>query len=174
MTADTLESTTPGRVCPLRYRYGAEAITRAPERRADSLYVVGGLYGNVPALDEVERMVAAEADRSAAPTICFNGDFNWFDIADDRFAEINCRVLKHDAIAGNVEAEFGAGGDDAGCGCAYPNSVDSGVVERSNVIHATLKATARRHRADVLDAVRHLAADRDLHCVGDWHRPQAA
>ena len=73
MTADA-----PGRVCPLRYRYGAEAIARAPVREASSLYVVGGLYGNVPALDEVERMVAAEHGRGGVtPTICFNGDFNF-------------------------------------------------------------------------------------------------
>jgi len=140
----TAETTTPGRVCPLRYRYGAEAIARAPERVADTLYVVGGLYGNLPALDEVERLVAAEA---GATTVCFNGDFNWFDVADAQFVAINQRVLRHDAIVGNVEAEFGADSDDAGCGCAYPDSVDSGVVERSNQIHAMLKATARRHPA---------------------------
>ena len=138
----------PGRVCPLRYRYGAEAIAWAPVREASSLYVVGGLYGNVPALDEVERMVAAEHARGGVtPTICFNGDFNWFNVADDRFAEINRRVLAHDAIVGNVEAEFDSADDDAGCGCAYPDSVDAGVVERSNQIHAMLKATARRHPA---------------------------
>jgi len=146
--ADAVTTDAPGRMCPLRYRYGAEAIARAPVREASSLYVVGGLYGNVPALDEVERMVAAEqAGSGVTPTICFNGDFNWFNVADDRFVEINRRVLAHDAIVGNVEAEFDSAGDDAGCGCAYPDSVDAGVVERSNQIHAMLKATARRHPA---------------------------
>lgn len=140
------ESAAPGRVCPLRYRYGASAIARAETRHAQTLYVVGGLYGNVPALDEIERMANAEqATGGVAPTLCFNGDFNWFNVADDRFAEINRRVLAHDAIVGNVEAEFDSAVDDAGCGCAYPDSVDAGVVERSNRIHAQLKATARRH-----------------------------
>ena len=37
----------PGRVCPLRYRYGAAALAQIPPRSATSLYVVGGLYGNV-------------------------------------------------------------------------------------------------------------------------------
>jgi hypothetical protein len=136
----------PGRVCPLRYRYGASAIAHAETRQAQTLYVIGGLYGNVPALDEIERMASAEhAAGGVAPTLCFNGDFNWFNVADERFAEINRRVLAHDAIAGNVEAEFDSAEDDAGCGCAYPDSVDTGVVERSNLIHAQLKATARRH-----------------------------
>ncbi len=132
----------PGRVCPLRYRYGAAAIAQVEPRVAQTLYVIGGLYGNLPALDAVERMASAE---STKPTLCFNGDFNWFNIADGQFTEINRRVLSHDAIQGNVEAEFDATGDDAGCGCAYPESVDSGIVERSNLIHAQLKATARRH-----------------------------
>ncbi len=134
----------PGRICPLRYRYGAEAIARAETRAAQTLYVIGGLYGNVPALDAVERMAQAEPQ---APTLCFNGDFNWFNVADSDFVEINRRVLANDAILGNVEAELDSPGDDAGCGCAYPTSVDAGVVERSNRLHARLKVTASRHEA---------------------------
>jgi hypothetical protein len=137
----------PGRACPLRYRYGAAAIARAPEQAVHTLYVIGGLYGNRPALDAVEALARAESASGAAPTLCFNGDFNWFDVDDDAFVEINTRVLAHDAILGNVEAEFDAAGDDAGCGCAYPESVDAGTVERSNAIHRQLKATAARHPA---------------------------
>lgn len=133
----------PGRVCPLRYRYGPRAIAEAETREARTLYVIGGLYGNGPALDAIEEMARMEGQ---TPTLCFNGDFNWFNVDDRAFAEINLRVLANDAILGNVEAELGAPLDDAGCGCAYPDSVDDGVVERSNRIHATLKATARRHR----------------------------
>lgn len=132
----------PGRVCPLRYRYGAGALASAETRQAQTLYVVGGLYGNVHALDTVECMALGEA---AEPTVCFNGDFNWFNIADGSFEEINRRVLSHHAILGNVEAEFDGTSDAAGCGCAYPESVDAGIVERSNQIHQRLKATARRH-----------------------------
>ncbi|MBA3480045.1 MAG: hypothetical protein H0T52_16860 [Lautropia sp.] len=134
----------PGRICPVRYRYGADALARAEQREAVTLYVVGGLYGNVPALDAVEAMARTE---TAAPTLCFNGDFNWFNIADAEFVKINRRVLAMDAIQGNVEAEFSPAGeaDDAGCGCAYPDSVDAGTVERSNRIHQRLKTTAGRH-----------------------------
>jgi hypothetical protein len=140
MSTDEIE--VAGRTCPLRYRYGPHAIAAAPRRVADTLYVVGGLYGNLPALDVIEQMAAQEA---GPVTLCFNGDFNWFNIDDEGFRAINERVLQHDAIAGNVEAELAGDGDEAGCGCAYPEQVDAGVVERSNRIHARLKATARRH-----------------------------
>lgn len=130
-----------GRSCPLRYRYGSPAIAAAPQRLADTLYVIGGLYGNLPALDAIEQMAARE---TGPVTLCFNGDFNWFNVDDEGFRLLNQRVLQHDAIAGNVEAELSADGDDAGCGCAYPEQVDTAVVERSNRIHARLKATAQR------------------------------
>lgn len=132
----------PGRVCPLRYRYGAAALAQVEPREAQTLYVIGGLYGNLRALDTIEQMAAAESN---AATLCFNGDFNWFNIDDHQFTEINRRVLAYDAIQGNVEAEFAALDGDAGCGCAYPESVDSGIVERSNFIHSQLKARALRH-----------------------------
>lgn len=132
----------PGRVCPLRYRYGPAAIARAPERSAEILYVIGGLYGNLPALDAIEAMAGAER---GPVTLCYNGDFNWFNVDDAGFRSINERVLRHDAIMGNVEAELGSRTDDAGCGCAYPDYVDHGTVERSNQIHAALKRTAARH-----------------------------
>lgn len=140
-----------GRVCPLRYRYGAAAIAAAPLREAETLYVVGGLYGNGPALDALMALIAAEP---GPVRVCFNGDFNWFNADDAGFDRINRAVLAHDAILGNVEAELAPGTDDAGCGCAYPETVDTGVVERSNRIHARLKATAARHP----ELVRRLAA----------------
>ncbi len=142
MTAPPGSAEAPGRVCPLRYRYGPGALARAETRVAQTLYVVGGLYGNVPALDTIEQMARAE---SAAPTLCFNGDFNWFNVDDGAFAEVNRRVLAHNAMLGNVEAEFDSPAADAGCGCAYPANVDAGVVQLSNEIHARLKATASRH-----------------------------
>lgn len=141
----------PGRNCPLRYRYGAAAIAGAAEHAADTLYVIGGLYGNLPALDAIEAIRATER---GPVTLCFNGDFNWFNVDDPGFAEINRRVLRHDAIQGNVEAELGADRQDAGCGCAYPDAVDAAIVERSNRIHARLRQTALHHA----DLVRQLAA----------------
>ncbi|MFY9314638.1 MAG: hypothetical protein WAO95_03655 [Burkholderiales bacterium] len=78
-------------------------------------------------------------------TLCFNGDFNWFNIDNTGFRAVNERVLRHDAILGNVEAELDLNSNDAGYGCAYPERVDQGTVERSNQIHAALKRTAARH-----------------------------
>jgi hypothetical protein len=132
----------PGRVCPTRYHYGAAAIAAAPEHGAETLYVIGGLYGNLPALDAIEAMAAAEP---GPVTLCFNGDFNWFNVDDAAFRAINERVFRHSFIAGNVEAELGANDSGTGCGCAYPESVDDLVVERSNLIHAALRRTATRH-----------------------------
>ena len=132
----------PGRVCPTRYHYGAATIAAMPEHGAETLYVIGGLYGNLPALDAIEAMAEVEP---GPVTLCFNGDFNWFNIDDAGFRTVNQRVLRHSFIAGNVEAELGVDSGEAGCGCAYPESVDDGVVERSNRIHAMLRHTAARH-----------------------------
>ena len=132
----------PGRSCPIRYRYGAQALATAPTRVAQTLYVVGGLYGNLQALDTVEALAACE---TGPVTVCFNGDFNWFNVDDAGFQAVNHRVQAHHAIAGNVEAELLADSDESGCGCAYPDDVDADVVARSNRIHARLKATAARH-----------------------------
>ncbi len=128
----------PGRVCPLSYRHAPESIAAAPVLHADTLYVVGGLYGNGPALEAVLAMAAREPDA----VVVFNGDFHWFDVAPARFADIDAAVLAHRATRGNVETELGAGGTEAGCGCAYPDWVDGAVVERSNAIMERLCATA--------------------------------
>lgn len=131
-----------GRTCPIAYQYGAAALAVAPTRRVKTLYVVGGLYGNPFALTRIQSMAAAEAE---PVTICFNGDFNWFNTDGEGFSSINLAVLQHQATQGNVEFELGNSQDTAGCGCAYPHSVDQRVVDRSNRIHARLKEVATRH-----------------------------
>jgi hypothetical protein len=103
-------------------------------------------------LNAIEAMARAE---NGPVTLCFNGDFNWFNIDEQSFVEINRRVLTHQAIVGNVEAELGVTGSEDGCGCAYPESVDQAVVQRSNRIHARLKATAARF-PEILDALASL------------------
>ena len=73
--------TRPGRTCPTAYRYSPRVFDRAPEIEADTLYVAGGLYGNVEAL----AAIAALAAREPGPvTLVFNGDFHWFDVDDAR------------------------------------------------------------------------------------------
>jgi len=68
---------TPGRGCPLHYRYSPSDLACAPELAAETLYVIGGLYGNLPALDQI---AAVAADEPRPPLLVFNGDFNWFNI----------------------------------------------------------------------------------------------
>ena len=135
MTADA-----PGRNCPLAYRYSPEVFRRPAEFEAETLYAIGGLYGNAFALAAILELAAQE---SSAPTLVFNGDFNWFDVDPGGFAALNAAVLGHVALRGNVETEVAHDGDEAGCGCAYPEYVGDADVERSNAILGRLRATAR-------------------------------
>lgn len=129
----------PGRVCPARYGYAPGVFARPADLAADTLYVIGGLYGNAFALDEIERSAAAER---GAPTLVFNGDFHWFDADAGAFAALQRRVLAHVALRGNVETEIAGDDDAAGCGCAYPDDVPDADVERSNAILRRLRAVA--------------------------------
>ena len=113
---------------------------------ADCLYVAGGLYGNTVALDALLALWAGES--SPRTRLVFNGDFHWFDIDPAQFARIERLTAPHLRLRGNVETELArapASGsdDDAGCGCAYPDDVDGGIVERSNRILSRLRLTAR-------------------------------
>ena len=76
------ESVIAGRTCPPDYRYDASMFREHASMATETLYVVGGLYGNEPALDEVIRMFERER---GAKHLVFNGDFNWFNIAPERF-----------------------------------------------------------------------------------------
>jgi hypothetical protein len=125
-------------MCPADYRYPPSVFDRPAELTADVLYLAGGLYGNLAALGEVERL--AEEERAA---VVFNGDFHWFDAEPGWFAEVARRVARHHAIRGNVETELARLTDiGAGCGCAYPASVDEDAVRRSNEILIDLRRTA--------------------------------
>jgi hypothetical protein len=130
----------PGRSCPVSYRYSPRVFDRAPELRAETLYVVGGLYGNREALDAVMRL----AERERGPVaLAFNGDFHWFDVALEDFRAVQREVEAHAALRGNVETELAGEESGAGCGCAYPADVSDAEVARSNEILERLRATAR-------------------------------
>lgn len=147
-----------GRMCPMDYRYPASVFDRPAELTADVLYVAGGLYGNLAALDEIERLAAQEDAR-----VVFNGDFHWFDAEPDWCDEIARRVAHHDAIRGNVETELARSNDiGAGCGCAYPASVDVDTVRRSNEILLDLRAAASK-----LPAGSSALASLPMHLVAD-------
>jgi hypothetical protein len=161
-----------GRVCPLPYRYRPEALARPAQLTADSLYVVGGLYGNPVALAAVLERAAGEPGGPA--TVVFNGDFHWLDVDPEDFQAISETVLAHHATKGNVEAELAAEGsdEDAGCGCAYPDYVGDDVVDRSNQIMTRLRATASRFPALVRrlgELPRYLTASVGGHRIGVVH-----
>ena len=130
----------PGRRCPPEYGYSPQIFARPAELRARVLYVVGGFYGNLPALREVERMAALEGSSVA---LLFNGDFHWFDADADSFTAIDTAVRSHLALRGNVETEATAEDDANGCGCAYPESVSDADVDRSNRIMRRLRTALR-------------------------------
>lgn len=135
-----------GRSCPLAYRYSAEALCQEPRPVSeDVLYIIGGLYGNPWALDEIEHMALAEERQGHRVKLVFNGDFNWFNASDALFRTINNRVLDHTVSLGNVDYELANPSAGAGCGCAYPEFVDQGVVERSNRIMERLQSIAIEH-----------------------------
>lgn len=138
----------PGRSCPLSYQTRPEALNAPAQVRAETLYVVGGLYGNVQALRRILGMVAEEVDAGLPrPELVFNGDFNWFNAEPSLFREINSAVLAHRATLGNVELELVDPTDGAGCGCGYPPWVDQVTVDRSNRIMERLQPVARSCQA---------------------------
>ena len=133
----------PGRTCPIDYLYPASALRDAPVLEADVLWVVGGLYGNVEALQAIRHWV--EAERAARVEVALNGDLHWFDADPARFAEIEAGVAGWRPMRGNVETELARPDDafDAGCGCAYPDGVAQDDVDRSNAMIDRLRQTAR-------------------------------
>lgn len=160
-----------GRVCPLDYTYAPDVLARAADFAADTVYVAGGLYGNLAALATIEQMAAREN-----ATIVFNGDFHWFDAEPAWFAEIERGVAPHRALRGNVETEAARPGDiGAGCGCAYPDSVSGDVVTRSNEILALLQqVTPQAARQRLAALPMHLVADVGGLRVGIVHGDAAA
>jgi hypothetical protein len=123
-------------MCPVDYVYSPSVLDRTPEIVADAIYVAGGLYGNLAALETIHRLAEAEA---TTPTIVFNGDFHWFDAEPEWCAAIEHGVAGHPALRGNIETEIARLDDvGAGCGCAYPPDVGEDTVRRSNDIQNAL------------------------------------
>lgn len=136
----------PGRGCPLSYRYGVAAFHGAAALAADTLWIAGGLYGNRYALQSLLEAVDAEPGTTA---LIFNGDFHWFDAEPAEFERIDATVAGFPATRGNVETEVADPAAGAGCGCAYPDWVGDAAVERSNAIIARLRAAARASGRDL-------------------------
>jgi predicted phosphodiesterase len=160
--------TSAGRICPRDYTYSPAELARAADFSADTRYVVGGLYGNLAALEEIEKLATAER---RPPEIVFNGDFHWFDAEPGWFASVERGVTPHRALRGNVETEISRADDiGAGCGCAYPDNVDDDVVRRSNEILAQLRVKiAPAARAPLRELPMHLVAQVGALRIGIVH-----
>lgn len=140
----------PGRTCPIDYNLNGEIFDQFDKDiMADTIYVVGGLYGNKEALDEILKMAKEESNLR----IVFNGDAHWFDVNLEDFSYIENAIKNYDAIIGNVEAELISDRSEAGCGCSYPDSVDDGVVDRSNKIHSIMKKNIQNSK-DIIDVLK--------------------
>ena len=150
---------TPGRSCPLHYRYAPSTFERVADIKAETIYVIGGLYGNVPALRAIFELAQTE---TVTPTLVFNGDFNWFNVDAQSFEAVNLAVLNHVALRGNVETELAVGAVDAGCGCAYPDYVDDADVARSNQIMSAL-----RHAAGAFPALTHTVSTLPMNAIAE-------
>ena len=128
--------------CALDERYTPADFRKVAADAAETVYVIGGLYGNVEALHAILRMQEAEARAGRRVQLVFNGDHHWFDIDAAAFREVNLVALQNLAIRGNVEAELARPSGD-GCGCNYPAYFNAEYVARSDAIMQRLRATAR-------------------------------
>ena len=123
---------------PAYVTHAQDLADASQDTECDVLYVVGGLYGNVAALDALEEGIERERRQGLHIEVCFNGDFNFFNATPETWARINqgVRALGH-ATAGNVEREALNG--DGGCGCAYPDYVDGAFADRASAIVERLR-----------------------------------
>ena len=160
--------------CPLHYRLGARALRRAPRIRCDTLYAVGGLYGNSFALSSLLERANRETLRTQ---IVFNGDFNFLNCTPAWWRQINSEIrhgavcgVPHVATLGNVEAEASTE-HYTGCGCGYPSYTSPGVADRSDQIVRELHACAHAaEAAEFLPWLRGLPLGVVAE-VGDRHVP---
>lgn len=153
------EELRPGRVCPLDYQIAIDAFSGPALRQCESLYVVGGLYGNLQALRALESLLLEEPDA----LVIFNGDVHWFDRDPAIFHQVEQLAARHVLLRGNVETELARTDDaGAGCGCAYPNDIANETVEWSNWIHQSLRETFQG-----LPAFRAKLAARPAHALID-------
>lgn len=169
-----MKDTAPGRACPVSYRYPPRVFDRAPEIVAETLYVAGGLYGNVEALEAIQALAETE---SGPVAIAFNGDFHWFDVAGGDFAAIERGTEPHFRLRGNVETEIAGEDSGAGCGCAYPVDVSDAEVSRSNEILTALRETARAfpgERAKLAQLPMHIVAQVGEARIGIVHGDAAS
>ena len=151
-----------GRICPLDYSIDAKSFKNFMTIENPTVYIVGGLYGNLEALKEIINMAKEEYNKYKSEVfIVFNGDMHWFDIEIEDFNKIEEMSSGCEKLLGNVERELFRENDiGIGCGCAYPDYVSDDIVERSNIIHKKLKDTVNK-----LPKYKNIFSDRKMNIV---------
>ncbi|MEI0560020.1 hypothetical protein R4L22_00380 [Brachyspira pilosicoli] len=124
-------------ICPSDYALDKDSFKKVININNSTLYIVGGLYGNIESLKEINKMIENEKDKDIL--LIFNGDMHWFDKSADDFKKIEDMSENSQKLLGNVEKELFREGDYNGCGCSYPSYVSDDIVNRSNIIHKELK-----------------------------------
>lgn len=84
----------PHRSCPISYSISPTSIRKSKDINTQVLFVVGGLYGNVEALDAIEKRISDDGSFSHSdekPLVVFNGDFNFLNSSPDDWLSINNR-----------------------------------------------------------------------------------
>jgi radical SAM/Cys-rich protein len=135
------------------------SFAAGPELVAETIYVVGGLYGNVEASTRSAPWPAPKRGRRRSSS---TATFHWFDVAwrTSWRSKPACAAIGGCAAMSNELAH-----DDmaAGCGCAYPVDVSDAEVTRSNEILGRLRATAVASGID-----RGALAQLPMHLVHAW------
>lgn len=123
--------------CPMDYALDFDG---EPTFHTQTLYVVGGLYGNKEALHAIKQLIEPDA------LMVFNGDIHWFDRDVELFAQIEALMEPYVLLNGNVEMELSREiKSGAGCGCFYPECVSESTKQWAHEIHAELRTMVDVH-----------------------------
>ena len=131
-----------GRVGADDYAIDPSEWDKDPIAVCDTLYSVGGVYGNLEAMKTVREMVAAEEGEVC---VVYNGDYHWFDGTAENFQEVERLLEGYIPMNGNVEFELAREQEcGVGCGCSYPTSMSDAFVGRSNAIFGRMKESVSK------------------------------
>lgn len=115
--------------CDLSYKVD---FAKNPELITDELWIAGGIYGNIYAIEKLNEMANGK-------DIVYNGDLHWFDANENCFFKVENLTKNSIKLNGNVELELARKDDEFGCGCNYPEREEEIIVKNAEIIHQRLK-----------------------------------
>ena len=147
----------------MSYRTTPNKLFCKNEKKLTSpLYVIGGLYGNTYALQQISKLASSE---TVNPQLAFNGDFNFLqrsirdyefvnefiqESSDASLGNLEMSIFqkyeqeKYAARNENIEHENLVNKNDYNCGCDYPPFVNADYVNNSNLIAESLYTIAKQ------------------------------